>query len=81
MRGDLDEEYIQKLALYLDSKMRAVAARTRTVDSLRVAVLAGLNIADEFHQEKAKNEQTAKRLDAKVDECSRLLDRFLNEAD
>ncbi len=81
MRGDLDEEYIQKLAQYLDGKMRAIAARTRTVDSLRVAVLAGLNIADEFHQEKAKYEATTKRLDEKVDECSRLVDRFLKEAD
>jgi cell division protein ZapA len=80
MRGDLDEEYIQKLAQYLDTKMRAIAARTRTVDSLRVAVLAGLNIADEYHREKAKYEETTKRLDAKVDECSRMLDRFLKEA-
>ena len=57
VRGDLDEEYIQKLAQYLDAKMRAIAGRTRTVDSLRVAVLAALNIADEYHQVKAKYEQ------------------------
>jgi cell division protein ZapA len=79
MRGDLDEEYIQKLARYLDAKMRAVAARTRTVDSLRVAVLAGLNIADEYHQEKARHEEASKRLDEKVGQCSRMLDRFLKE--
>ena len=71
MRGDLDEEYIQKLAQYLDAKMRAIAGRTRTVDSLRVAVLAALNIADEYHQMKAKYEETTKRVDEKVDECSR----------
>ena len=79
MRGDLDEEYIQKLAQYLDTKMRAIAARTRTVDSLRVAVLAGINIADEYHREKAKYEETTKRLNEKVDECSQMLDRFLKE--
>lgn len=80
VRGDLDEEYIQKLAKYLDAKMRAIAGRTRTVDSLRVAVLAALNIADEYHQVKAKHEETTKRVDEKVDECSRMLDRFLTEA-
>ena len=80
VRGDLDEEYIQKLAKYLDVKMRAIAGRTRTVDSLRVAVLAALNIADEYHQVKAKYEETTKRVDEKVDECSRILDRFLKEA-
>ena len=80
VRGDLDEEYIQKLAKYLDAKMRAIAGRTRTVDSLRVAVLAALNVADEYHQVKAKYEETTKRVDEKVEECSRILDRFLKEA-
>ena len=40
-----DPEYIQKLANTVDSKMRAVSANSNTVDSLRVAVLAALNIA------------------------------------
>jgi len=43
-----DPEYIQKLATMVDSKMRAVSANGSTVDSLRVAVLAALNIADEL---------------------------------
>ena len=47
--------------------MRAIAGRTRTVDSLRVAVLAALNIADEYHQVKAKYEETTQRVDEKVE--------------
>src|ERR1700728_1628067 len=43
-----DPEYIQKLAEIVDNKMRAVSANGSTVDSLRVAVLAALNIADEL---------------------------------
>ena len=43
-----DPEYIEKLACTVDSKMRAVSANGNTVDSLRVAVLAALNIADEL---------------------------------
>jgi cell division protein ZapA len=43
-----DPEYIQKLAAMVDGKMRAVSANGSTVDSLRVAVLAALNIADEL---------------------------------
>jgi cell division protein ZapA len=80
VRGDLDEQYIQRLAKFLDTRMRAIAGRTRTVDSLRVAVLAALNIADEYHQVKAKYEETSQRVDEKVEECSRMLDRFLKEA-
>lgn len=43
-----DPAYIEKLAATVDAKMRAVAQHGRTVDSLRVAVLAALNFADEL---------------------------------
>lgn len=47
LRGT-DPAYIEKLAGIVDAKMRAVSAHGATVDSLRVAVLAALNIADEL---------------------------------
>jgi cell division protein ZapA len=47
LRGE-DPEYIRRLADIVDAKMRAVASHGKTVDSLRVAVLAALNIADEL---------------------------------
>jgi cell division protein ZapA (FtsZ GTPase activity inhibitor) len=50
------------------------------VDTQRIAVLAALNIADEYHQIKAQYEEKTKRVDEKVEECSRLLDTFLKEA-
>jgi cell division protein ZapA len=43
-------EHIRDLAARVDAKMRAVAAQGRTVDSLRVAVLAALNLADELSE-------------------------------
>jgi cell division protein ZapA len=45
-----DTDHIRELAARVDAKMRAVAAHGRTVDSLRVAVLAALNLADELSQ-------------------------------
>ena len=47
LRGT-DPAYIEHLARLVDAKMRAVNAQAGTVDSLRVAVLASLNIADEL---------------------------------
>ena len=47
LRGT-DAAYIERLAGIVDGKMRAVSAHGATVDSLRVAVLAALNIADEL---------------------------------
>jgi cell division protein ZapA len=45
-----DPDHVRELAARVDAKMRAVAAQGRTVDSLRVAVLAALNLADELSQ-------------------------------
>ena len=80
IRGDLDPEYIQQLAKFLDGKMRMIAARTRTVDSLRVAILAALNIADEYHHLKAQQEATAQKVEQMVEECSETLDRACSDA-
>ena len=55
LRGS-DPEYILKLAEYVDGKMRAVAEQTHTVDTARLAVLAALNIADEYHLVKRNQE-------------------------
>jgi cell division protein ZapA len=74
MRGDLDPEYIRQLAEMIDARMRSIAGRTRTVDSLRLAVLAALNIADESQQLRAE----VARVEQKMIECSAVLDNLLN---
>lgn len=57
-----DPVHIQKIADIVDNKMRAVAQRGTTVDSLRVAVLAALNIADEMLTMQMRYEGMAGRL-------------------
>ncbi len=52
IRSDGDNDYIMRLAEYVDGKMREISSGTLTVDSLKVAILAALHIADEFHQQK-----------------------------
>jgi cell division protein ZapA len=58
LRG-VDPAYIERLAATVDAKMRAVSARGSTVDSLRVAVLAALNIADELNTLRDRYEDLA----------------------
>lgn len=80
IRGGLDPEYIKKLAQFLDAKMRSIARSTRTVDSLRVAILAALNIADEYHQLKTKYEARHKEFDQKFRQYGDMLDQVLKQA-
>ena len=58
LRGT-DNAYIERLAQIVDAKMRAVSAHGNTVDSLRVAVLASLNIADELCTARQRHDQIA----------------------
>lgn len=77
IRSDGDNEYIQTLAKYVDGKMRAISSGTLTVDSLKVAILAALHIADEYHQAKDEHAQSDAQLGSRSSECSELLDRVL----
>ncbi len=47
--GDLDSDYVEELAQHVVAKMREIARETGTVDTVKVAVLAALSIADELY--------------------------------
>ena len=81
IRSDGDNDYILKLAKYVDGKMRAIASGTLTVDSLKVAILAALHIADEYHQAKEEQAQSDAQLGSRSAECTDLLDRVLKQRD
>ena len=72
-------EHIRGLAELVDARMRAVAAQGRTVDSLRVAVLAALNLADELAQASAAGGVEARVGHARVVSLRGLLDEVLED--
>ena len=77
IRSDGDNDYILRLAEYVDGKMREISSGTLTVDSLKVAILAALHIADEYHQLKNHQEQNDAQLASRSAECAEMLDRVL----
>jgi len=74
-----DSAYITHLAEVVDAKMRAVAQHTSTVDSLRVAVLAALNLADDYYQLKRKYEGMEGEYTSRASHLGRALDSALDE--
>jgi cell division protein ZapA len=50
VRSSLEAAYVAELAAFVDAKMRAAAEQTPGGDSLKVAVLAALNIADDYYR-------------------------------
>jgi cell division protein ZapA len=77
IRSDGDTEYIIQLAEFVDSRMREISSGTLTVDSLKVAILAALHIADELHRLKNMHEQADAQLAARSSECAEMLDKLL----
>jgi len=80
LRGS-DPEYILKLAEYVDAKMRAVAEATNTIDTVRLAVLAALNIADEYHLLKRAQDGGAIDYQKRAHLLANALDEVLHEND
>ncbi len=81
IRSDGDNDYIHDLAEYVDSKMREISSGTMTVDSLKVAILAALHIADEFYQLKLTQTNIDTQLGTRSSECSEMLDKLLKHRD
>jgi cell division protein ZapA len=78
LRGS-DADYILKLADYVDTKMRAVSEQTATVDSVRLAVLAALNIADEYHLLKRQLASPAPEVKQRTSKLESALDEVLQD--
>lgn len=81
LRGP-DPKYLQQLSALVDAKMRAVAQHGTTVDSLRVAVLAALNIADELvtlqQQRDALAGNVARNIKSRTETLAEMLDAVLD---
>lgn len=77
LRG-VDAEYITRLAEFVDAKMRSVAEQTSTVDSLRLAVLAAINIADEYHILKKKYDLLAGEYNRRAGALAGALDEVID---
>ncbi len=76
IRSSLDPEYIARLAQYVDDKIQSAAAQSPS-DSVRLAVLAALNIADEYFRLQNGSADTSGQLRLRTGEIEKLVDRAL----
>lgn len=77
-----DPGYVEKLAAYVDEEMKDVSRASGAVDSLRVAVLAALNLADEcfrLRQEADSKHSSGTALDERAMRLARKLGAALGE--
>ena len=72
LKSSLSESEVRKLADEVDARMREIARQSNTADSLRVAILAALHLAQEYRE-------LRQNCDEKSDEWSRALEQVLKK--
>lgn len=82
IRSALDPAYVTELAAYVDAKMMAASDESGHDDSLKIAVLAALNIADELFRVRGgewPTQREGEELRARLEAIEITLDRALDE--
>jgi len=74
VRADTDDDYVQKVASYVNEKMQDIIRSTKSVASLNVAILAAMNIADELFKNRANSSKSQKIVEQKIQDMIELID-------
>jgi cell division protein ZapA len=80
VRGEGDPEYLMELAQLVDSRMRDVAVQGLTHEPLKIAILAALNIADEYARYRKRHDDTFGQWKDRTEELVELLADSIEEA-
>jgi cell division protein ZapA (FtsZ GTPase activity inhibitor) len=74
-----EQEMSNRVKVEIYGKMIAVAEATQTVDSVRVAVLAAMAIADELHSGRQDTNHRDDALRERAQQCLNILERALKQ--
>lgn len=80
VRGEGDPAYLTELAQFVDSRMREIASQLSTLDPLKIAILAALNLADELHVTQQQKKAATGIWMEKAEQLANALEGTLNRA-
>src|SRR4051794_22592015 len=81
IRSSLDSAYVADLAAYVEQKMQLAARESPAGDTLKIAVLAALNIADECFRARQEGDAQRSGVSQRARELEQMLDLALASAD
>ena len=79
IRSALPEDYVQALAAYVDAKLQAAADDTEAGDSMKVAVVTALNIADELFRSRDDGDTPGASVRMRVEALEHLVEAALGD--
>lgn len=79
IKGEGSPDDVRTVARHVDDTMREIASAGGVADSLRVAVLAALTIADDLFRLRREMQELERSISGTAQSCSTLLDQILAE--
>lgn len=74
IRSDSDDDYVVRVAEFVDRKISEVIQNTKSVASLNVAILAAMNIADEYFRFQRDRKERFDHVEKKIKDLIELID-------
>jgi len=76
-RTDKDKDYVLEIAKYVNKKMEEAASNAKTVTTLNIAILAAMNIADDYFKIRLEKEELIKEIHNRSKEIIDKIDGFI----
>lgn len=80
LKSESDERHVQKVSDFVNKRLFEIQEGTASVSSLKVALLAALNIADDYFKFKNKQQDKDKKAKQKIKEITKFVDQLSEEA-
>jgi len=74
IKSDSDDDYVVRVAGFVDQKINEVMQSTKSVASLNVAILAAMNIADEYFKSMRERDDKFSKAEKKIKDLIELID-------
>jgi len=77
IRTHLDPQYVEDLAQFVEARMALAAKSSPSSDTVGLAILAALNITDEFFRTKSALRDSSGNLTARAEAIEKIVDQAL----
>jgi len=77
IRTSLDAAYVQRLAAHVDEQIQKVSRSAPTADMLSIAILAALNVTDEFFRARVDSDDAQSALAERAGALEHLVDQAI----
>ena len=74
IKSEAEERYVNRVSDYVSEKMHDITTNSKSISSLRVAILAALNIADDYFKLKEKSKERFHKTEEKLKDLIALID-------